>query len=282
MSRISEKFSELARLREGCLACYLVGGDPDLEFSRQAILTVAEAGADIIEVGIPFSEPIGDGPTIQAAGARALAAGATPKAILGMLSQVRRNCDVPVVIMTYYNIALRPGLREFAQSAGSSGADGVILADLPVPEAGPWVAEAQLAGLDTIFLASPTSTDQAIQDIGATATGFVYCISLMGVTGARESLATGVGNIVGRIKAHASLPVLIGFGISTPGHVREACEVADGVVVGSALIDLAVRHYDNRSAALEQMSQFVAEMKAATRAPRKGCAAAAKGARRGG
>jgi len=265
LSRISERFSQLAAPGEGCLACYLMGGDPSLELSRQAILAVAEAGADIVEIGIPFSEPVGDGPTIQAAGIRALAAGATPESILGMVSQVRRDCSVALVVMTYYNIALRPGLRRFSGMACDSGVDGVILADLPVPEAGPWIEEAKRAGVDTIFLASPTSTEEALQEIGAAATGFVYCVSVLGVTGARESLAAGVGDVVKRIKAHTPLPVLIGFGISSPEHVRDACRVADGVVVGSALVNLVARRQDDHGVSLKRLSEFVAEMKRATR-----------------
>lgn len=269
MSRIGGKFRQLGGLQEGCLACYVMGGDPDPEFSRGAILAVAEAGADIVEVGIPFSDPVGDGPTIQAAGARALAAGATPDGILGIVSQVRQKCDVPIVIMTYYNIALRAGLGAFAGKAANSGADGVILADLPVQEASPWIEEAQGASLDTIFLVSPTSSEKALQEIGAAASGFVYCVSLMGVTGARASLGSGVESVVQRTKGHTSLPVLIGFGISTPQQVRRACQIADGAVVGSALIDLASSHYSDSGMALKEISEFVGNLKEATReAPR--------------
>ena len=266
MSRISDKFAQLAQSRECCLVCYLMGGDPDLDFSRRAVFAVAEAGADIVEVGIPFSEPIGEGPTIQAAGVRARQAGATPESVLDMVALLRRDCDVPLVIMTYYNIALRPGLHDFAQRVARSGADGVILADLPVPEAGPWIEEARRASLDTIFLASPTSSTEALEEIGAASTGFVYCVSLMGVTGARESLSAGLEKVVERVKAGTTLPVLIGFGISRPEHVREACQGSDGVVVGSALIDLGLSHYDNPDVALKCMSDFVAQMKSATRA----------------
>lgn len=264
MSRIAETFRELSELEEGCLACYLMGGDPEPEFSREAILAIAEAGADIVEVGIPFSDPVGDGPTIQAAGARALATGATPDGILGVVSQVRRKSEVPIVIMTYYNIALRAGLDEFARKVARSGADGVILADLPVQEAAPWIEEARAASLDTIFLVSPTTGERALEEIGAVASGFVYCVSLMGVTGARASLASGVENVVRRTKGRSPLPVLIGFGISTPQQVRRACQIADGAVVGSALIDLASSHYCDRGMALKELSEFVANLKKAT------------------
>ena len=265
MSAISERFASLAQSHEGALACYLMGGDPDLDFSRQAVLTAAEAGADIIEVGIPFSEPIGDGPTIQAAGTRALAGGATPEGVLRMISQIRRNCDVPIVVMTYYNIALRPGLRVFARRLADSGVAGVILPDLPVPEASEWIEQARETGLDTIFLVSPSSTAESIREIAAAAAGFVYCVSLMGVTGARNFLASGIADVVGKIRAHTSLPVLIGFGVSRPEHVRDACQIADGAVVGSALIDLAARHYDNRAAALKAVSKFITRLKLATK-----------------
>lgn len=264
MSRLSAALRDLRAAKQGALGCYVMGGDGGLDWTGEVLLSLAATGADILEIGIPFSDPVADGRTIQASGARALRAGATPSDVLGLLRQVRRSLEVPLVIMTYYNIVYRMGLEKFACRAVETGVDGAIIADLPPKEGAPWGAAAKQAGLDTIFLVAPTSTDEGIAAAGRGSTGFVYCVSLMGVTGAREVLPMGLAELGARVKRLSGQPTLVGFGISRPAQVAEACRVADGVVVGSALIDLLAAADVPRQEALSQASALVASLKAAT------------------
>lgn len=210
---------------------YVTGG---LEGWRPAVEAAAAAGADAIEIGIPFSDPVMDGPTIQAAGDLALAAGATPASILDEASAL--DVDVPLVVMTYYNIAHHAGHERFARSLAAAGVAGAILADLPLEEAGPWKAAADPAGVETVLLAAPTASDERLAAVCARARGFVYAVGLLGVTGERAALASSAVVIAGRLKAITDLPVLVGVGVSTPAQAVEAAAVADGVVVGSAVV----------------------------------------------
>lgn len=200
----------------------------------EVVRAVADAGADACEVGIPFSDPVMDGPTIQAASEQALAAGATPLTILDGLRTV--DAGIPVAVMTYYNIAFHMGHERFASSLAGAGVAAAILPDLPLEEVGPWAAVADAAGVETVLLAAPTAPDERLPRICARSRGFVYGVGLLGVTGERRELATTAGEIARRLKAVTDLPVLVGVGVSTPEQAAEVCEVADGVVVGSALV----------------------------------------------
>jgi len=233
---------------------------------RAIALALAEAGADIVEIGIPYSDPLADGPSIQAATQRALDRGVTPDRVMQMLQAVRLRSDVPLVLMTSYNIVLRYGLDRFADKAVESGADGVILTDLPPEEAACWKSAADSRGLDTIFLAAPTSTPARIALIANSATGFVYCVSRTGVTGARREVPEELAEWVGRVRQVAAAPVCIGFGISTAEHVAQVVAIADGAVIGSALVDYLHKNADNPDYEVE-MRRMVSEWKAATRVP---------------
>ncbi len=213
------------------LVPYITGG---LDGWRPAVEAAAAAGADGVEIGIPFSDPVMDGPTIQAAGDRALAAGATPAGILAAAAEL--DVGVPLVVMTYYNIAHHMGHRRFARSLAETGFAGAILADLPLEESAPWTAAADEAGIETVLLAAPTASAERLAAVCARARGFVYAVGLLGVTGERDTLAASATVIAGRLKAVTDLPVLVGVGVSTPRQATEVTTVADGVVVGSAVV----------------------------------------------
>ena len=214
-----------------CLVPYLTGGLPGWE---RMLESVAAAGADGIEVGIPFSDPVMDGPVIQESSELALAAGATPPSVLDTLG--RLDLGVPIAVMTYVNLVYRFGYERFAHSLVRSGVSAAILPDLPLEESGEWCAAADGAGVQTVMLAAPTASDDRLVRVTARATGFVYAVGLLGITGERDALATSAKVIARRVKERTDLPVLVGVGISNPAQAAEVCEVADGVVVGSAIV----------------------------------------------
>ncbi len=262
MSRIHAKFDELRAKGEKALVLFVTAGDQPLSELPAILDTLVEGGADLIEVGIPFSDPFGEGPTIQASSQRSLDNGTTPAAILDALAGY--NSPVPLVTMGYYNTYLRAGLGEIARRSAEVGVSGAIISDLVPDEGGAWADAADQHGLDRIYLAAPTSTDQRIQEVCEQSTGFVYAVSRTGVTGAGQEAPPEVQDLVTRIKSQTALPVCVGFGISRPEHVRMVCQVADGAVVGSSLVDLLHREWTagNREAVIA----FVKDLKAATRA----------------
>jgi tryptophan synthase alpha chain len=211
---------------------YLMGGMTD--DWTQSLAAVIAAGADAVEVGIPFSDPIIDGPVIQEAGLRALTRGTVPDAVLDGIA--RAEAPVPVAVMTYYNIVFRAGHRRMARSLAAAGVSGAILPDLPIEEIRPWATEADAAGIDTVLLVAPSTPPDRVARVCARARGFVYALARMGVTGERVDLGSDVAKVVERIRACTDMPVCVGVGVSTPDQAAEVCEVADGVVVGSALV----------------------------------------------
>ena len=244
---------------------FITAGDPSLAATADLAEALAGAGADLLEIGVPFSDPLADGPTIQRASERALANGVTLRAILGTLPEVRRRADIPIVLMSYLNPVLRHGLARFAREAREAGADGVILSDLPVEEAAEARAACEAAGLDLVFLAAPTSGRARLARIAEASRGFIYAITRTGVTGAREELPRGVRDLVAAIRAVTSKPVALGFGISTPEQVRAAAQHADGVVVGSAIVDLVGRFGGEPERMLREVGQFTARLAAPLR-----------------
>jgi tryptophan synthase alpha chain len=216
----------------------VTAGDPDLARSADVLRAVDRGGADVLEVGVPFSDPLADGPVIQRAAERALAAGSTLSAVMDLIATVRGEIAAPIVIFSYTNPILRMGIERFATLAAQAGADGALMLDLPIEEADEFRNIMLRHGLDTIFLLSPTTTDARIQKAAALGSGFLYAISRLGVTGARDTLPVGAREMVNRVRAVTSLPLALGFGISRPEHVREIGRWADAAVVGSALVNV--------------------------------------------
>jgi tryptophan synthase alpha chain len=236
-TRISRRFAELASSGDLGLIAYITAGDPSLDATREIVLAAAEAGADIIELGVPFSDPLADGPTIQRASERSLRAGTTLAGVLDLVASIRRESEVPLVLFSYYNPVLQMGLEKFAARAAAAGADGVLITDLTPEEAGDYRAALRANGMDTIFLAAPTTTDERFSVIAEATTGFLYLISRTGVTGAREAMPEDLPALVRRARHATKLPLAIGFGISLPGHVSILGGLADAAVVGSALME---------------------------------------------
>jgi len=223
--------------KRAALMPYLMGGYPDLETSSAAAEAAAEAGADLIELGIPFSDPLADGPVIHAAATRALEAGATPHAVLGLCERLAER--VPVILMVYANMVLAGGAEQFARRAASAGAAGLIVPDLPHDEAGELRAACDAAGIALVPLVAPTTTADRLRQIGTDARGFVYAVSLTGTTGERDELPPELPAFLDRVRAAAELPVAVGFGISTPEQARSVAGLADGVIVGSRVVRAA-------------------------------------------
>ena len=238
MSRIKNAFNRLKKKNEKALIPYLMAGDPDLATTKQLILAMEKAGCDMIELGAPFSDPLADGPTIQKAALRSLAHHTSIKDVLGLVADVRKESKIPLIIMTYYNLVFHYGEDRFVKDAVAAGLDGIILPDLPPEEAGTLIPLAKDAGLDTIFLLAPTSTDDRIKLVSKLSHGFIYYVSLTGVTGSHIGLQqAAIKSSLARIKAQTDKPVAVGFGIATPDQAAEvAMAGADGVIVGSALV----------------------------------------------
>jgi len=238
MSRLGETFAAVRTRGTPGLVTYVTAGDPNLDLTRQILRSLDRAGADVIEVGVPFSDPLADGPAIQRATERALLAGTTMRGVLDTIAAVRSELQAPIVVFSYANPILRLGWERFADLAREAGVDGVLVLDLPIEEAGDFRSILAGRGIDTILLLSPTTTDARMRQAASLGSGFLYAISRLGVTGARDALADGAREIVQRIRAVSSLPVALGFGISKPEHVREVGKWADAAVVGSALVEV--------------------------------------------
>jgi tryptophan synthase alpha chain len=237
--RLADTFAALRQQRNGTgLVTYITAGDPDLPRTESILRALQQGGADVIEVGVPWSDPLADGPVIQRATERALAAGTTLARVLDMLGSVRAGLDVPIVLFSYANPILRLGPEQFADRARTAGVDGVLVLDLPIEEADGFRSLLVSRGIDTILLLSPTTTDDRLRRAASLGGGFLYAISRLGVTGARETLAEGAEAMVRRIRTYSSLPIALGFGISKPEHVREVGRWADAAVVGSALVSV--------------------------------------------
>jgi tryptophan synthase alpha chain len=235
-TRIGRRFEGLSRRGEMGLVAFLSAGDPSLAATESFVLALDEAGADVVELGVPFSDPVADGPAIQRSSERALHAGASLSGVLDLVASIRRKSDVALVLFSYYNPVLQMGIERFAGRAADAGADGVLITDLTPEEAGDYRRIVQARGLDTIFLAAPTSTDERLGRIAEVSTGFLYVISRTGVTGARESLPEDLPALIRRVRRVSRLPIAVGFGISLPGQVSILGGLADAAVVGSALV----------------------------------------------
>ena len=238
MSRLSETFARLRAAGTPGLVTYVTAGDPDLAGTEGILRALDRAGADVVEVGIPFSDPLADGPVIQRATERALASGTTLLAVLALLKRPRSEIRMPVVLFSYANPVFRIGAERFGDLARDAGVDGVLILDLPIEEAGDFRAMLEARGIDTILLLSPTTSDERLRKAAALGSGFLYAISRLGVTGVRSEIADGAEDMVRRIRRVSDLPVALGFGISKPDHVRQIGQWADAAVVGSALVNV--------------------------------------------
>jgi tryptophan synthase alpha chain len=242
VTRISDRFSALRAQGKKAFGAFVTAGDPSLERTVEVALQLEEGGADVLELGVPFSDPLADGPVIQRASERALRGGTTLAHVLDAVRRIRERSELPLLLFTYVNPVLRFGLERAATAAREAGVDGVLLTDVPPEEAAGWIEIARRADLDTVFLAAPTSPEPRLRRVAEASRGFVYAVSRTGVTGEKDALSAEAGPLVGRIKALTAEPVAVGFGISTPEQVAAAASVADGVVVGSALVRFLEEH----------------------------------------
>jgi tryptophan synthase alpha chain len=240
---------------------YVTAGDPDLARSAEVVRALARGGADAIEIGVPFSDPIADGPAIQRASERALAAGGNLEASLDLVADLRADIATPFVLFTYVNPVLSMGLDRFVRRAADSGIDAVLLLDLPIEEAGDAHAALDSRGLDQIFLVSPTTSDERLAEAARLGRGFVYAISRLGVTGARETLASSARPLVARIRRQTALPIALGFGVSRPEHVKEIGGFAEAAVIGSAIVETIATASANGSDVAAEVERFLRWLK---------------------
>jgi tryptophan synthase alpha chain len=261
MSRLAGTFDRLKDAKRGGLVAYVTACDPDPARSADVLSGLDRGGADVIEVGVPFSDPIADGPAIQRASERALAAGGSLSAALDLVRGVREGIAAPIVLFTYVNPVVRMGVDRFMARAVESGVDGVLLLDLPIEESDRMHADLSRHGLDQIFLVSPTTTAARLAEAGRLGKGFLYAISRLGVTGARDTVAGSAAPLVARLREVTSLPIALGFGISRPEHVAEVCRYADAAVVGSAIVNVVAKAAANGGDPGRDVEQFVRWLK---------------------
>lgn len=264
MGRIGQTFARLRHSHERALIPYITAGDPDLDMTKALVLEIARRGGDLIELGVPFSDPLADGPIIQRASQRALQGGTTLRKIIGLVGELRAETDIPLILMTYYNPVFQYGEAPFVADAIAAGVDGVIVLDLPPEEAQTLIQLTDGSPLDLVFLMAPTSTQARLSLIAEVSQGFIYYVSRLGITGVRDRLADDLASRLEQVRASTSKPVAVGFGVSTSEHVRLVSECADGVVVGSAIVQL-MEAVAAREPCLAQVGEFVQALKASTR-----------------
>lgn len=236
MSRIEATFKRLRKEGKKAFIPYIMAGDPSLEKTKEVVLLFDECGADIIELGVPFSDPLADGPTIQRASERALRNGVTLRKVISLVKELRQVTRIPVVLMTYYNPVFKYGEKNFVEDARDAGVDGVIIPDLPPDEAEDFVKLSRKTAIDTVFLLAPTSDDDRIKKVAKTSRGFIYYVSITGITGAALLLDGSMEILISKIRKHTEKPIAVGFGVSTPGEASAVARVSDAVIVGSAIV----------------------------------------------
>jgi tryptophan synthase alpha chain len=256
MSRIDDTFARLRGAGQTGLVTYVTAGDPTLAISAAILKALDRSGADLLEVGVPFSDPLADGPVIQRATERALSGGATLSGALDVVAGIRHEVRAPIVIFSYANPILKMGLAAFAVRAHEAGVDGVLTLDVPPEEAEEWRGAFGAAGIDTIFLLSPTTADERIRRAASLGSGFLYGISRLGVTGARDSVADSAAELAARVRRETTMPLALGFGVSRPEHVRAIGRCADAAVVGSALVNVIAEH-GGRPGLLDEVERYV-------------------------
>lgn len=261
MSRLAARFSTLRTQHSKALVTFVTAGDPDLSVTEEIIYQLEAAGADVIELGVPFSDPMADGPTIQLSSERALASGTTLEGILKVVQRVRTRSQIPIILMGYLNPVHAYGYDRFCRDAAEAGVDGVLIVDMPPEESREMTVPARHYGLDVIFLLTPTSDAARISAVNRIGSGFVYYVTVTGVTGARTSVSETLAHELSRVKQTISLPLMAGFGISTPAQAAEVGQLADGVVVGSAIVKLFEQYGGEELK--QQLRQYVTNLKRA-------------------
>ena len=260
MDRLAEAFARTRREKRAAFVAYLCAGDPDFDTSLAACRAVLDAGADVLELGVPFSDPLADGLTNQLAAQRALAGGMTAARVFELVRRLRDKSQAPVVFYTYYNLIFSHGVENYVRAAKEAGVDGMLTLDLPPEEADELLAACAKHDLKTVFIVAPTTPASRLPRIGAAATGFIYYVSREGVTGVRDQVAANIPEAVARIRQHTTLPVAVGFGLSTPEQIKQVARVADGVVVGSALVNVIKENLDNRAGLPARLRIAAAEL----------------------
>lgn len=256
INRIDKALAELKSKGKKAFAPFITAGDPTLELTKSLIMTLESVGADIIELGIPFSDPIADGPSIQRASLRSLKHNVSLSDVIKMVAEVRKETQIPIVLMGYYNPIFKYGVSKFAKDATESGIDGVIVADLPPDESAELVKSAKEHDLATIFLVAPTSTPDRVKLIAESCTGYIYCVSTTGVTGARKEISDMLAPTLTLIKKYSDKPIAVGFGVSTSDQAKEVAKVADGVIVGSAIVNIIEKYKDDSGKLLASVKEF--------------------------
>lgn len=267
MREIEKTFQNLKKRNEGALIAYVAGGDPEPEYTLDIVEALIDGGADIVELGIPFSDPIADGPTIQAATVRALKAGTTPTKVLEMVKEVKERHKVPIAVLTYYNLVFKMGLENFFKSANRCGVNGVIVPDLPIEEAQDYKRAADAYEIDTIFLTAPSTSEKRLQKIVKYSSGFLYLVSVFGVTGTRTKVQDLTVNLIRKALPFTTgkIPLAVGFGISKPEHVKTiVLNGADGAIVGSRFVKIIEKNRENKDAMIEEIKKCALELKRAT------------------
>ncbi|MGE0469407.1 MAG: tryptophan synthase subunit alpha [Nitrospira sp.] len=260
--RLESMFETLRKKKQKALIAYLMAGDPGLAETEQLVVALEEAGADIIELGVPFSDPIADGPVIQQAAERALKSGTSLRKILDSVKSLRRRTEIPIVLMLYYNSIHAMGCEEFCKTASAAGVDGLIVPDMPPDEAGPLKKPAEVAGLPLIFLLAPTSTTDRRRLVAKQSHGFVYYVSLTGITGSKLSNIGDIQDNIKKLRKVSGSPVAVGFGVATPEDAAQVSKMADGVIVGSAIVKRIASHQQD-PAMIRHVAEFVRSLKTA-------------------
>ncbi len=261
MGRIAEVF---ARLKKPAFVGFTVAGDPDKDTCIRAAMALIEGGTDILELGIPFSDPVADGPTIQKADERALAAGTTVDTVFAIVRELREKTGVPIVFLVYYNMVYHRGIDRFYREAHEAGVDGVLIADMPIEESDDVYKTALSYTIDPIFLITQTTSDERIKKIAARAHGYLYLVAVLGVTGARDTVSSGAIDLLQRVKTHTKIPLALGFGISTPDHAKVCARAGtDAVIVGSAIVEIVGKNPGNPEKMERDLKEYVEQMKKA-------------------
>ncbi|HLS27020.1 MAG TPA: tryptophan synthase subunit alpha [Opitutales bacterium] len=262
MDRIAEQFARARKENRACFVAYIAAGDPDFETSVEICRTLVESGVDVLELGVPFSDPLADGLTNQLAAQRALSTGMTGDRVFDLVREIRKFTEVPIIFYTYYNLVFANGIESYVSKAVEAGVDGMLTLDLPPEEAGEVLEISRKHGLKNIFIVAPTTPPERVKIIAKAASGFIYYVSREGVTGVRESLSDNIGEAVAEIKKHTDLPVVVGFGISTREQVREIAAICDAPVVGSALVNCVKENFGDREKILQAIRERAEDLAA--------------------